>query len=664
MSTADTGSGGATESVGDGRREAEQPPTNLRRAAVWMAAGTAVSRFTGVLRVLALAFALGATHLATSYNLANTTPNMLYDVVLGGVLSATFIPVFVDRLATRSEREAWRAISSVITLSVAVLVAMTVVFWLLSGQVIDAFTALDHTHSAVQSAGLDQERAVATSLLRWFVPQVALYGLIALATALLNTRRRFIAPMWVPIANNVVCIVVLLWFHHLVPDFPSLAGVEAHQGQLILLGLGTTLGVALQAVLLLPSLRAARLSRLRWRWDPRHEAVRTIVRLGSWTFGFVVANQVALFVILALAVGVPASDPVSSYTYAYTFMQMPYAVVAVSVMSAVTPDLAQQWATGDMMAFRRRLAGGLRAVLAIILPAAMGMFLLAKPAVALLLGHGATSVSSTEDTGAALALFSLGLPGFCTFLYVVRVLQSMQRTRGRVLALPRRERHQHRLRPGARPSARRQGPCPVALDRLLDRRRRWHRRPPSVARRPRRWPDVGTAPSGRRRHRGDGRRRSDRLEPVRCRPRLRSPRSGRRRGHRRRSRLLGDHLAPRRPRPPPRSSPAAGAGRGPTTDDRWRRRGDPSPPPGGTAPPTDPRPPAGPSPNRRPDAHPRATSGGCPGPRRRPHLHPEGAERGRFCLASGGYTKRPGTSKRDGRGGCPRSVWSPTAHAT
>ncbi len=396
---------------------------------MWMAAGTAMSRLTGVLRVLALAVALGAHHLATSYNLANTTPNMLYDIVLGGVLSATFIPVFVDRLATRSEREAWRAISAVISLSVVTLLVMTLLFFLLAPQVIDAFTALDHTHSTAQAAGLVQEKAVGTSLLRWFVPQVALYGLIALATALLNTRRRFVAPMWVPIANNVVCIAVLLWFHHLVPDFPSLGGVDAHSGQLVLLGLGTTLGVALQAVLLLPSLGAARLSRLRWRWDPRHEAVRTIVRLGSWTFGFVLANQIALFVVLALAVGAPGSDPVSAYTYAYTFMQMPYAVVAVSVMSAVTPDLAEQWTLRDTVAFRRRLAGGLRAVLAIILPASMGMFLLAKPAVALLLGHGATTVADTETTGAALAMFALGLPGFCTFLYVVRVLQSMQRTR-------------------------------------------------------------------------------------------------------------------------------------------------------------------------------------------------------------------------------------------
>ena len=394
-----------------------------------MAAGTAMSRLTGVLRVLALAIALGAHHLATSYNLANTTPNMLYDVVLGGVLSATFIPVFVDRLATRGERDAWRAISAVISLSVVVLVAMTVVFWLLAPQVIDAFTFLGQTHGAGHDAGLAQEKAVATDLLRWFVPQVLFYGLIALATALLNTRRRFVAPMWVPIANNVVCIGVLLWFHHLVPNFPSLSGVQAHQGQIVLLGLGTTLGVVVQALLLLPSLGAARLSRLRWRWDPRHEAVRKILHLGGWTFGFVLGNQVALFVVLALAVGAGGPDPVTSYTYAYTFMQMPYAIVAVSVMSAVTPDLAEQWTRRDMTAFRRRLSGGLRAVLAIILPAAMGMFLLAKPAVALLLGHGATSVSDTEDTGAALAMFALGLPGFCTFLYVIRVLQSMQRAR-------------------------------------------------------------------------------------------------------------------------------------------------------------------------------------------------------------------------------------------
>ncbi|HTX63899.1 MAG TPA: lipid II flippase MurJ, partial [Acidimicrobiales bacterium] len=209
----------------------------------------------------------------------------------------------------------------------------------------------------------------------------------------------------------------------------SLASLRAHSGDLVLLGLGTTAGVLVQALALLPSLRGIGLGGLRWRWEPRHEAVRTVVRLGGWTFGFVVANQVALYVVLALAVRAGGTGPVSSYTYAYTFLQMPYAVVAVSIMSAVTPDLAERWSTGDRSGFRRRLTGGLRATLAVILPAAVGMLILAHPAVALLFGHGIASSAGTDSTAAALAMFSLGLPGFCAFLYVVRVLQSMQRTK-------------------------------------------------------------------------------------------------------------------------------------------------------------------------------------------------------------------------------------------
>ncbi len=400
----------------------------LQRAALWMAAGTTVSRLTGLLRIVVLAYALGLTPVADAYNLANTTPNMIYDIVLGGILAATFIPVFVDRLATRDERDAWRAISAVTTAAVVVLVAMTVVFWVLAPQVVDAYTAFDHVQGAA-SASLAQEKAVASTLLRWFVPQVALYGLISLMAALLNTRRRFAAPMWVPIANNVVVIAVLLWFHALVPKLRSLASLHAHSGDVVLLGLGTTAGVLVQAVSLLPALRGVGLGRLRWRWEPRHEAVRTVMRLGGWTFGFVVANQIALYVVLALAVRAGGTGPVSSYTYAYTFLQMPYAVVAVSIMSAVTPELAERWSTGDEAGFRRRLTRGLRATLAVILPAAVGMLILAHPAVALLLGHGFASVKSTDTTGAALAMFSLGLPGFCTYLYVVRVLQAMQRTR-------------------------------------------------------------------------------------------------------------------------------------------------------------------------------------------------------------------------------------------
>jgi putative peptidoglycan lipid II flippase len=401
----------------------------LRTSAAYVAVGTGVSRLTGLLRFVALAWALGQTTLADSYNLANTTPNMLYDVVLGGVLSATFIPVFVDRLSNKPEREAFDSISAVLTVSVVVLLGTTLAALVAAPYLIDALTVLDTHSGPAQIHRVLLEREVATGFLRWFVIQIAAYGLFALAAALLNTRRRFIAVAWAPIVNNIVCIGILVWFGLWAGRGASLAGVEQHHTELLLLGLGTSLGVVLQGVALIPSLRRADLGLLRWRWNPRDEALRAVTRLGGWTFGFVLANQIALFVVTILAGSVAGPDPVSSYTYAYAFFQLPYGIVAVTVMSVVTPDLAQQWSTGHQAAFLKRMTGGLRAVLALIIPSAVGILLLAKPSVALLLGNGHSTPAETATTGAALAMFALGLPGFCTYLYLVRVLQSMQRTK-------------------------------------------------------------------------------------------------------------------------------------------------------------------------------------------------------------------------------------------
>lgn len=403
----------------------------LRTAAAYVAAGTGMSRVTGLLRFVALAWALGQTPLADSYNLANNTPNMLYDFVLGGVLSATFIPVFVERLAANKddERDAFESISAVVSVSVVVLLSATVAALVLAPQIITALTALDTHSQPAETHRFVLERQVATSFLRWFVIQIAAYGLFALGAALLNTRRRFVAVAWAPIVNNVVCITVLVWFGVWAGHGASLASVEQHKAQLVLLGLGTSLGVVLQGVALVPSLRRADLRLLRWRWNPRDDAVRAVARLGAWTFGFVMATQIAVFVVTVLAGTVPGPDPVSSYTYAYAFLQLPYGIVAVTIMSVVTPDLAERWSTGQLAKFIHRLATGLRAVLALIVPAAVGLLLLAKPAVALLLGNGHSTPAETATTGTALAMFALGLPGFCAYLYQVRVLQAMQRSK-------------------------------------------------------------------------------------------------------------------------------------------------------------------------------------------------------------------------------------------
>jgi len=403
-------SGNVTLSRGEAQR--------IGRATMLMAVGTTLSRVTGVLRIFALAYALGSTStLADSYNLANTIPNVIHDIVLGGIVSATFIPVFVERLATRSEDEAWEAISAVASVTLIVIGVATVVFFAITPFVIDATTSLN------RSAHVGQTRHVATDLLLLFVPQLTCYGFVSLATALLNARRRFGAPMFAPIANNVVLIGILFWFATVVRH-SSVAGVADHRWQLLLLGLGTTLGVVAQAFLMLPSLRRAGL-RLTWRPDFRHEAVRTILRLSSWTFGLVMANQIALLVVLAMSEKV-GQGAVTAYTYAYTFFQLPYGIVAVSIMAATAPELTHLWTTGDPAAFRRRMAVGMRAMLAVIVPAAAGLLVLARPGVALLLAHGASTPSQTVPTATSLAMLALGLPGFCLFLYAIRVLQSIQ----------------------------------------------------------------------------------------------------------------------------------------------------------------------------------------------------------------------------------------------
>jgi len=395
--------------------------TRLAGATAGMAVGTTLSRLTGVFRVVAMTAALSGAGFADAYNLANTTPNIITDIVIGGVLAATFVPVFVSELTTKVAEEAWEAISAVVTVTVAILVVATVAFFVFTPSIIDLYTATNH------HADVHQQQRVAVFLLRWFVPQLACYGLIALFTALLNTQGRFAAPMFVPIANNLVVIAMLVWFHALVPT-PTLANIHAHHTALVLLGIGTTLGVVVQAALLVPSLLRSDLH-LRFRWQPGHEAMRRITRLAGWTFGIVVSNQVALVVVLALADGARVPGAVSAYTYAYTFFQLPYGIIAVSVMSAVTPSLSARWADGDILAFRKRMVFGLRSILVVIIPSAVGMIILAHPLIDLVLNHGAETSAQASVTADALAMFALGLPGFCTFLYMVRVLQAMQDTR-------------------------------------------------------------------------------------------------------------------------------------------------------------------------------------------------------------------------------------------
>jgi putative peptidoglycan lipid II flippase len=261
-----------------------------------------------------------------------------------------------------------------------------------------------------------------------FAPQIVFYGMTALIAAVLNARHRFVLPMATPILNNLIVIGVLLLVPHMASkaELTDLHAVRNDTGLLLFLGLGTTLGVVVQALALIPALRRAA-PRLRFRWDPRAAVLRQVFRLSGWTFGYVISNQVAFWIALVLANG--TAGGISAYSAAYIFFQLPYGILAVSILTALTPDLAERWSTHDLAGFRQRIGIGIRTGALVLLPAAVGYLILARPLVSLLLEHGAFTKANADLTADALFWFALGLPAFSLYLLFVRGYTAMQDTR-------------------------------------------------------------------------------------------------------------------------------------------------------------------------------------------------------------------------------------------
>lgn len=390
---------------------------SLIRASQVMALGTVLSRVTGFGRVAALAAAFGFTRLTDAYNLANTTPNILYELVLGGVLGGTLVTVFTRHLASDSDggRE---AVSAVVGVTLAGLVGLSILLGLAAPAVIALYG---------RGAGFPADQtAVAVALLRWFSPQVAILGVIAVATALLQARRRFAAPMWAPVAANLTLIGVILAVPALYGVGVGLDRARAEPAIVALLGAGTTIAFGIQAGILLVRLRGTGVWG-GWRWDPRHPAVRLVVRLSGWLIGLTAANQIALWVVLTLAGR--EGGGVSAFQAAQLFFQLPHAVITVSVASAVLPVLSELWAAGRAEEFSRRMRWALSRSAALVVPAAIGLFLLARPIVSLALERGALSGAGVDLTADILRFLALGIPGFSVFLLLIRGCFAMTDTR-------------------------------------------------------------------------------------------------------------------------------------------------------------------------------------------------------------------------------------------
>ncbi len=390
-----------------------------------MAFGTLLSRITGAIRTIVF-LRIGVDALTDTYTAANNTPNMVYELVAGGILSATLVPLFIklDRSKNKRARDGINAIVSLTAVAMISIVALVLVGAPVIANVL------------IPGADAQLNRQVGTELLRYFAPQIGVYGFITVATALLNSRRSFFAPMLAPVLNNVVVIIVLLWFRRILTGLTSNQGVSTTEtlralatdrNAKLLLGFGTTAGVLAMGLALLPAVRGLNVG-LRWHWEPKHPAVIELLRLSGWTVGYVIANQLALiFVTRAAQRGVDGD--LAAYNSAFaTFFMLPHGIFAVSIMTALQPGLAEAYLDRKRGRFRMQLAKGIQTLIAVMIPAAVGYLILAEPIVLILRG-GALNVEGAERVASVLRAFAVGLPGFSIYLLLMNAFKAMRNTR-------------------------------------------------------------------------------------------------------------------------------------------------------------------------------------------------------------------------------------------
>ncbi|MCW2866125.1 MAG: integral rane protein MviN [Marmoricola sp.] len=401
-----------------------------------MAAGTIVSRLSGFVRGILLAAALGVGLHADVFNIANTVPNMLYILLAGGVVNAVLVPQLVRSM--KNDPDGGEAFANrIMTLAALFLGVVTVLLVIGAPLLMRLF--LD---DAFYSPGRAAQLASVVAFARYCLPQVFFYGMFVLVGQVLNSRGRFGPMMWAPIANNVVSVVVLTAY--LVWIGPARGGETQGgfgSGAELLLGVGSTLGIVVQLLVLVPYLRSAGF-RVRPRFDFRGAGLGHTLRLGVWTVLFVVVNQVAYTVVVRLAsrgtvAGAGHGGPGGAgsegtgytvYSNSYLLTMVPHSIVTVSLATAMLPLLSRHAADADLRAIGRAVSSTLRSAYALVVPAALLFSLMSLDLAHVIWGYGAAA-RDYGNFAPTLALFGIGLVLFTAHYLLLRGFYALEQTR-------------------------------------------------------------------------------------------------------------------------------------------------------------------------------------------------------------------------------------------
>jgi len=395
------------------------------KPSVVMATGTVVSRITGVFRDIAATAALGFFLVSDAFSLGNSLPTVIYILVIGGALNAVFVPQLVRRMT--ADADDGRAYADrLITLVGSILLIFSILAVLCAPLIVDLYTPDNYPAT---------EYDLAVAFARLCLPQVLFYGIYTMLSQVLNARGHFGAPMFAPIANNVVAIATFLLFIAVAGTSAAADGVLTNQ-QVLILGIGTTLGVIVQSLILIPIL-----VRSGYRWKPRFDwkgsGLGKTGTLALWTIGLVFVNQAAYIVITRLAAqanvdasaaGVVAAG-LTTYQKAHLVFMLPHSVITVSIVTAMLPALSRVAHDGDLRKVGNDVGSTMRLVAALIVPIAAILMCVGTGVAILLFGYGAATPQQAGIMGAIVSVFMIGLLPFTLFYVLLRGYYALEDTK-------------------------------------------------------------------------------------------------------------------------------------------------------------------------------------------------------------------------------------------
>ena len=403
-------------------------PVDLYRASSIMAIGTIISRITGFIRGVLLVAALGTALLADGFNVANTMPNIIYNLVVGGALTAIFVPQLIRSF--QDEDGGVGFASRLVTTISGLLLALTAIGMIFAPVLVRIY-APEFT-----TTGFENEYRITVAFMRYCLPQIFFLGLYAMLGQVANARGSFAPLMWAPILNNLVGVILIAGFLYYVPDITTNTITDT---QIAVLGWGTTLGVVVQALVLIPVVARTKI-RLRLRFG--FAGLGKSFKLAGWTLVYVLISQLGYLVTVNVATsaavrsaqeGITRGVGFTPYSNAYLIMLLPYSIVTISIITALLPHLSRLVISKDFEEVKAQLVRAIRLVGVITIPSAVGLAFFGSLITEVLFFGIPRSDSSY--IGYVLSALSFGLIAFSINIILIRGFNAFEDTKTQVVSI-------------------------------------------------------------------------------------------------------------------------------------------------------------------------------------------------------------------------------------